>query len=247
MNKWILLLLFATSFSWSQTDFDQANNAYKKGDYEAAIQGYQKIVKSGLESCDLYYNLGNAYFKKDSLAHAIYFYEKALLISPNDKDIQNNLAFAKSKTIDAIVELPKVGFNKLMHEFTGSFHYNTWGKFAIVWCFVFVLLFAGYYFSERSFQKRIFFIGMFVVPFMILTTLFAAWFEKYLYESENPAIIFESILSVKNEPRSKAIEAFQLHEGTKVYIVEELDGWYRIQLQDESEGWIPEESVRMIK
>jgi tetratricopeptide (TPR) repeat protein len=247
MKKILILLLLFTGICWSQPDFDEANKAYKKGNYEKATQLYQKIVDSGLESCDLYYNLGNAYFKQDSLANAIFYYEKALLISPNDKDIQNNLAFAKSKTIDAIEELPKVGFNKLMHEFTGSFHYNTWGKFAIIWSLIMVLLFAGYYFSEKSLQKRIFFIAMFIAPFMMLTTLFAAWFEKYLYESENPAIIFESILSVKNEPRSKAIEAFQLHEGTKVYIVEELDGWYRIQLQDETEGWIPEESVRMIK
>lgn len=247
MKKILILLLLFTGICWSQSDFDEANKAYKKGNYEKATQLYQKIVDSGLESCDLYYNLGNAYFKQDSLANAIFYYEKALLISPNDKDIQNNLAFAKSKTIDAIEELPKVGFNKLMHEFTGLFHYNTWGKFAIIWSFIMVLLFAGYYFSEKSLQKRIFFIAMFIAPFMMLTTLFAAWFEKYLYESENPAIIFESILSVKNEPRSKAIEAFQLHEGTKVYIVEELDGWYRIQLQDETEGWIPEGSVRMIK
>jgi tetratricopeptide (TPR) repeat protein len=126
MKKILILLLLFTGICWSQTDFDEANKAYKKGNYEKATQLYQKIVDSGLESCDLYYNLGNAYFKQDSLANAIFYYEKALLISPNDKDIQNNLAFAKSKTIDAIEELPKVGFNKLMHEFTGSFHYNTW-------------------------------------------------------------------------------------------------------------------------
>jgi tetratricopeptide (TPR) repeat protein len=247
MKNTLFLFLISTIFGWSQTAFDQANNAYKKGNYAEATTLYHQIIADDLQSCDLYYNLGNAYFKQDSLAKAIYYYEKALLISPNDKDIQNNLAFAKTKTIDAIAELPKVGFNKLMHQFTGSFHYNTWGKFAIIWGFIFVLFFIGYYFSEKTIKKRVFFVGMFVIPFMLITCLFAGWFEKYLYELEKPAIIFEAVLSVKNEPRNKAIEAFQLHEGTKVYILEELDGWFRIKLADDNEGWIPIQSVKEIK
>uniref|UniRef100_UPI00404B21C0 tetratricopeptide repeat protein n=1 Tax=Flavobacterium sp. TaxID=239 RepID=UPI00404B21C0 len=247
MKKILFLLVISTSFGWSQAIFDQANDAYKKGNYEQATDLYRQIIADGKQSCDLYYNLGNAYFKQDSLAQAIYFYEKALLISPNDKDMQNNLAFAKTKTIDAIEELPKVGFNKLMHNFTGSFHFNTWGKFAIVWGFVFVLFFIGYYFSDKTFNKRLFFVGMFVIPFFLISSLFAGWFEKYLHELENPAIIFEPVLSVKNEPRNKSTEAFQLHEGTKVYVLEELDGWYRIKLSDDNEGWIPIESVKEIK
>jgi tetratricopeptide (TPR) repeat protein len=195
----------------------------------------------------LYYNLANAHYKLDQVAPAIYYYEKALLISPNDKDIKNNLKFAKAKTIDEIKETPKVGFEKLIQSFTGLMHYNIWSYLSIGFSFVFLFFFIGYYYSQSSLYKRIFFVGMFVIPFLLFFSLFSAWFEKEQDESVRPAVVFADVIAVKNEPRENATDAFELHEGTKVFVLETVENWKKIQLTDETEGWISSDAIKELK
>lgn len=245
-NVLFLFLLIAQTF-WAQSAFDKGNEAYRKGDFQNAIDQYESVVKSKNESCDLYYNLANSYYKLNQVAPAIYYYEKALLISPNDKDIQNNLQFAKNRTIDDIKEVKKVGFEKILGNFTSLVHYNTWSYIIIGLSILFLLFFIGYYFSETALAKRIFFIGMFVLPFFIVFGFFAAYFEKNLYQNEKPAIIFVPIVSVKSEPREMASETFVIHEGTKVYVKETLDKWKKIELTDETEGWVESVNIKELK
>ena len=247
MKNLVYLLLFFTQIIWGQNVFETGNEHYRKGNYEEAIKSYESIIKGKKESCDLYYNLANAHYKLDHVGPAIYYYEKALLISPNDKDIKNNLKFAKAKTIDEIKEIPKVGFEKLVQSFTGLVHYDVWAYIAIGFSFVFLLFFIGYYFSQSTLYKRIFFVGMFVVPFLLFFSLFAAWFEKDQDDSVRPAIVFAEVISVKNEPRDNATDAFVLHEGTKVFVLESLDNWKKIQLTDETEGWITSDAIKELK
>jgi tetratricopeptide (TPR) repeat protein len=247
MKKIVYLLLFLTQVFWAQGVFEKGNEHYRKGNYQEAIQSYESILKGKKESADLYYNLANAHYKLDHVGPAIYYYEKALLIRPNDKDIKNNLKFAKAKTIDEIKEIPKVGFEKFLQSFTGLFHYDTWSYIAIGFSFVFLLFFIGYYFSQSSLYKRIFFVGMFVIPFLLFFSLFAAWFEKEQDESVRPAIVFAEVITVKNEPRENATDAFVLHEGTKVFVLETVENWKKIQLTDETEGWITSEAIKELK
>lgn len=247
MKKIVYLLLFLTQVFWAQGVFEKGNEHYRKGNYQEAIQSYESILKGKKESSDLYYNLANAHYKLDHVGPAIYYYEKALMIRPKDKDIKNNLKFAKAKTIDEIKETPKVGFEKLVQSVTGLAHYDVWSYIAIGFSFVFLLFFIGYYFSQSSFYKRVFFVGMFVVPFLLLFSLFAAWFEKDQDDSVRPAIVFAEVISVKNEPRDSATDAFVLHEGTKVFVLESLDNWKKIQLTDETEGWIVSDAIKELK
>jgi ABC-type bacteriocin/lantibiotic exporter with double-glycine peptidase domain len=183
----------------------------------------------------------------NKVAPAIYNYEKALVLEPNDKEVQNNLKFAHKLQIDEIKEVPKVGFEKLIRDFTGTFHYNTWAWIAVAFVFLVVLFFIGYYFSQTTVFKRIFFIGMFVLVFLLLISILSAIFEKNHYENERPAIVFAEAVSVKNEPRASGSEVFILHEGTKVFVKETLENWKKIQLTDGSEGWIEESAIRKVK
>ncbi len=242
-----ITLFFLTQLIGAQSVFDKGNEHYRNGNYNEAIAAYESIIKGKKESCDLYFNLANAYYKLDKVGPAIYYYEKALQISPNDKDIQNNLKFAKSKTIDDIKEIPKVGFEKFIQNLTSSFHSDTWAKIAVGFSVLFLLFFIGYYFSETTLSKRIYFIGLFIVPFLLLLSVLAAWFEKSQDQKERPAIVFAEKTTVLNEPRNNATEAFILHEGTKVFVLESLDQWKKIQLTDESEGWILSEAIKELK
>lgn len=88
---------------------------------------------------------------------------------------------------------------------------------------------------------------MFIVPFLLIFSLFASWFEKEQDDSVQPAIVFAEVISVKNEPRENATDAFVLHEGTKVFVLEKLDNWKKIQLTDETEGWIMSDAIKELK
>lgn len=247
MNKLVFIFLFITQIFLAQNGFEKGNALYQKGEYEAAISAYESVLKGKQQSAEVYFNLGNCYYKLNKVAPAIYNYEKALVFHPNDSEIINNLKFAQKMTIDEIKEVPKVGFAKLLRDFTAIFHYDSWAWIAVSLSTLFLLFFVGYYFSQITIWKRIFFIGMFVLVFMILISVLAAIFEKDHDVNERPAIIFAEVAEVKGEPKASSSDVFVLHEGTKVYIKETLDNWRKVELTDGSEGWMESSALKEVK
>jgi len=247
MKNLLFIIILISQSILSQSVFDKANNAYKQGNYQQAIDSYQSILKSKKHSSGIYFNMANCYYKLNQVAPAIYNYEKALLLNPKDKDIKTNLEFAKNRRIDDIKIVQTVGFEKLFKDITNMFNYNTWGYVIIILSFVFLLFFIGYYFSETTLAKRIFFVGIFGLPIIIIGAIFSALLEKSNREKFNPAIVFSESSSVKTEPKENAQEAFVLHEGTKVFILEEVDAFSKIILEDETEGWIYKKDIKTIK
>ena len=242
---YISLLIFQVSLA--QTAFDQGNKFYGKENYEAAITSYESVVNSGKQSAELYFNLGNCYYKLHKVAPAIYNYEKALLLSPNDTEIKTNLEFARKMAIDDIKVIPKVGFSKLIQDFTAKYYYDTWAWIAVAFAFLFLLFFVGYYFSHSTVLKRVFFFGMFLWLIGIGLSTASSFYEKGRIDNEKPAIVFAETASVKSEPKSGATAAFVLHEGTKVYILESIANWKKVELTDETTGWIEESAIKEIK
>jgi len=247
MKKTVFLLLLITQVFFAQTGFEKGNALYQKGNYNEAITAYESVLSNKKQSAELYFNLGNCYYKLNKVAPAIYNYEKALVLNPNDNEIKNNLKFAQKMTIDEIKDVPKVGFAKLLRDFTAEFHYDTWAWIAVSFSGLFLLFFVGYYFSQTTLLKRIFFFGMFVLVFLILISVLSAIFEKSHYENERPAIIFAEVTEVKGEPKSSASAVYTLHEGTKVYVHDVLDNWKKIELTDGSEGWIESAAIKEVK
>ena len=242
---YILLLIFQISLA--QNAFDQGNKFYGKENFEAAIRSYESVVNSGKQSAELYFNLGNCYYKLHKVAPAIYNYEKALLLSPNDTEIKTNLEFARKMAIDDIKVIPKVGFSKLIQDFTSKYYYDTWAWIAVAFAFLFLLFFVGYYFSHSTVFKRVFFFGMFFWLLGIGLSTASGFYEKGRMDNERPAIVFAETASVKSEPKISATDAFVLHEGTKVYILESIANWKKVELADETTGWIEESAIKEIK
>ncbi|WP_395046697.1 tetratricopeptide repeat protein [Flavobacterium sp.] len=247
MKNILYIFLLITQTFWAQTAFNKGNNLYQKGNYEEAITVYESVVKSGKQSAELYFNLGNCYYKLNKVAPAIFNFEKALLLNPNDTEIQNNLDFAQKMTIDEVVEVPKVGFAKIIRDFTSSFHYDTWAWIAIVFSVFFLICFVGYYFSNTTMLKRIFFTTMLFVLLFTIMSVFAGFFEKNQSINDRPAIVFADITSVKSEPKSSAQDAFVLHAGTKVFVLESLNNYKKIQLLDLKQGWIEKSAIKELK
>ena len=246
MRYFVYLFLLASQFIYAQ-DFEKANELYRGEKYEAAAQEYEKIVASGKESSELYFNLANAYYKLAKVGPSIYYYEKALLLNPHDSEIENNLKFAQKMQIDDVKEFQVSGIKSLVTNFTSTFHYNTWAWIAIAAAFLFFICFAVYYFTSTSTLKRAFFIVMLLLLVSMVLSVSSALYQKRIVDNQNPAIVYVPSAPVKGEPKESSTDAFILHEGTKVYITERLDQWRKITLADGNDGWIEAKSLRELK
>ena len=246
-----IALLLNTFVSLAQQSneplFDKANSAYNKGEYQAAIEDYLKISESGKHSAELYYNLGNAYYKLNQIAPSIYYYEKALVLKPNDTDIKNNLQFARNMTVDAIDVMPKTGVDRLVSSVVGVFSHTVWAIGSIVFMVLFVVVFLLYYFSSYHRQKRLYFVLSFCFILVAIGALLGAYKQYTLQNSNTLAIIFAKETSVTSEPNMGSQEIFQLHEGTKVNVLDTMAGWKQIRLADGKIGWLPEGELKVIK
>jgi tetratricopeptide (TPR) repeat protein len=247
MKKYVFLVLFITQILFGQGVFEAANENYKKGNYQEAIAGYESILKAKKHSAAIYFNLGNCYYKLQKVAPAIYNYEKALLLQPNDNEISTNLKFAQKLQIDDIKIVQEVGFHKLIKDVTSKYHYNTWAWIGVVGAFLFLGLFVGYYFTQSSGFKRFYFTAMIFALLFILISIAAAMHERNDYLNDNPAIVFAEVAPVKSEPKEAIPNLFVIHEGTKVKVLETIDNWKKIQLQDEKMGWILSSAIKEIK
>ena len=244
----ILLLTYNARATDIKNDFQSANQFYQSGKYEQAIKMYEATADNNkLESAELYFNLGNCYYKLHKVAPAIYNYEKAKQLAPDDTEIETNLDFARKMAIDDIKIIPKVGFGKILLDFTSSFNFDTWAWISIAFAALFFLFFVGYYFSATSFKKRSYFVGMIVMIIGVFIGLFSAYFEKSRLQNENPAIVFAEVIVVKSEPKNASQDAFTLHEGAKVQIIESVANWKKIQLTDETTGWIDEKALKSLR
>jgi tetratricopeptide (TPR) repeat protein len=247
MKKLVYLFLLITQAFFAQSGFDAGNTLYKKGEYKQAIDAYSTVLASKKQSAELYYNIANCYYKLNKVAPAIYNYEKALVLSPNNTDVLNNLTFAQKRTVDEVKVIPKVGFEKLLRDFTAIYNYDKWAWLAITFSVLFLLGFLGYYFSGASVLKRVFFVSMFLMLVFVVVSFSAAMFERNYAVNERPAIVFADRTEVKSEPQNKGNKVIDLHEGTKVYVKKVEGSWKKVQLTDGTVGWIDSEAIREVK
>ncbi|WP_372745207.1 tetratricopeptide repeat protein [Lutibacter sp.] len=250
MKKLVLSIVVLFSvFSFAQTPealFAKANNFYKNGNYSKAIDTYLSIEKQGLQSDVLYYNIGNSYYKLNKVAPSIYYYEKALKINPANEDVISNLAFAKRMTIDVIEELPKTFLQRFTANVIQKYTFDTWAIIAVSTSFLAALLFLFYYFSSGTKIKLLLFNTSILALFILAISTFFAFKNYDIVKNTKMAIIFTDKVEVKNAPTTTSDDAFELHEGTKVQILDELDNWKKIKLADGKIGWIAKRNLKEI-
>lgn len=242
-----LILLFAVPvLGQNPALFEEGNEAYNDGNYEEAIENYEEILNSGEVSAELYYNLGNAHYKLNNIAPSVYYYEKALQLNPNDTDIKNNLEFARNMVLDDIEEVQKSGFDAIWRDTVSVLDYNEWGWLAISCAVLFAIFFLIYYFSRKSFQKRLFFtLSMVVLVGMFFSVIFAFQQKSYV-TSDQFAVIFSEEAEVRSEPTQRSEEIFTLHEGTKVEVLESYQDWVKFELANGLQGWMDKNHIKFL-
>ena len=250
MNKINFFLIFWIGIACQAQNLDSlftsANKLYQQESYVKALEVYQQIESKQHESSALYFNIANIYYKTNQVAPSIYYYEKALKLAPNDKDILFNLGFAQRMTLDTIEALPKSLGQKFRDTVILKFTYNTWAIIAVIFAFLFALLFLLYHFSYSTVKKRIYFISSILVVVFTLLSIFFSYKNYQYIQNTVSAIIYVQQAAVKNAPTQTSNVNFELHEGTKVLILETLDTWRKIKIADGKTGWIEEKKLKEI-
>jgi hypothetical protein len=243
----ILAFLIATAtFAQAGDLLQKGNDAYMKGDYKTAIENYSQILKTNMESPEVYYNLGNAYYKTGQYSLAILNYERAKLLKPNDPDIDFNIKLADQHVVDAIQQLPVLFFVRWWDSLTNSKSSDTWAIYSII-AFVLFLVMMGFYFFSRTGEIRrlTFWAGVLLVVVSMFTWSFAAR-QKSRMLSHNYAVVMQATVTVKSSPSDKGTNLFVVHEGLKVKITDKLGDWFEIMLPDGNKGWLLAETVERI-
>ena len=226
--------------------FVQANELYRQENYTEALKAYEEIEAMDQESWALYYNIGNIHYKMNRVAPAIFYYEKALKLRPDQPDVRFNLEFANQMVLDNIEPLPRNLGQRFMDAVILKLTYETWAKIAVGLAFLFALLFLMYHFSYSTGKKRFYFISSIVTVILVTTSVFFAFRNQLYVKNNREAIIFATEAEVMNAPTTTSEAYFELHEGTKVTVLESLDNWKKIRIADGKIGWIEEKDLKEI-
>lgn len=246
-----------TMSAGSQTEFSAArqesnvtkaegDSAYMRNDYASAIQIYENLLKNG-EAAEVYYNLGNSYYKADDIAKAILNYERALLLQPGNADIRANLEIARSKTIDKVIPVPEIFFVAWTKSLINSLSVDAWAKLGVVFFILLLVSLYLFFFSKQIAGKKTGFIGGIVfLVLVVLSNVFAAQ-QKNELTDRNAAIVLSPSVTVRSTPSESGTSLFILHEGRKVEIKDNtMREWKEIRLEDGKVGWVPASAVEVI-
>ena len=225
----------------------QADSAYVNNDFANAVYMYENILANQGESADIYYNLGNSYYKMNQIAKAIVNYEKALVLNPGNGDIRFNLELAQSKTVDKVTPITEMFFITWTKSLINTMNEKGWARTGIISFIGVLLMLALYFFSKKIALKKIGFISAVCLFFVcILANIFASS-QKSEAQSHSTAIIMTPSITVKSTPNEGGTDLFILHEGRKVSIKDNtMREWKEIQLEDGNAGWVPASAIEII-
>lgn len=225
----------------------EADSAYARNDFATAVEIYEGILANEGESSDIYYNLGNSYYKMDNMAKAVLNYERALLLNPGDGDIRFNLELARSKTVDKVTPVSEMFFVTWTRSLANTMSERAWAWAGISLFILMILALALFVFGKRVVLKKVGFIS--AICFFLLTilaNLFASGQKSELVNRDS-AIIMAPSVTVKSTPNQSGTDLFILHEGRKVMIKDNsMKEWKEIRLEDGNVGWVPASVIEII-
>ena len=246
MKKLILFLTIVMSgfgaFSFNADSvLTQANTAYQNEDYELAIQKYMELISNDYLSADLYYNLGNAYYKSNEIGEAIWAYENAHKINPADEDINFNLEFVNDLTVDKI-SVEKKGIGSWLNKNIFSFSPNFWLMVSVVSAFIIAFLLYLFFTPTSHLINNLSLLGVALFGIVFLSSIAFSIVQKNRITGQSKVVVIESAAKVLTQPNEDAPTSFQLHEGAQMNIKSKNDQWYEVELNNNT-GWVSKNSV----
>lgn len=219
-------------------------NAYSEGRWADARDAWTGIAAQGLESAELYYNIGNACFKEEDIAHAVLWYERALKADPSFDDARFNLEFARSRVMDRIEEVPEFFLEQWGRKACWLLPSGTWAVLCLVFLAATLAMLLLFLLGHGAARKAGFFTGIATLLLTLLCLDFAFW-QRTDALRHNEAVVTVPVTEVKSSPGS-GVSLFVLHEGTKVKLLENVGTWTNVELADGRQGWMETGTIEVI-
>jgi len=222
--------------------FNQGNQYYEGGKFDQAIAEYEKIVNLGVKNYQVFYNLGNSYFRQNQLGKSVLSYRRALVLKPGDDDTEANLTYVKLFTLDKLEEQKINPLSNLLQWFLGL-----WSKdnLALLTSLFYILSVVLGIFMLLQGVKRYLLFGLISFSILFVISGTSLW-AKIKVDSINYGVVVVTQTEVRSGPGQDYVLQFTGHEGLELKVDEQAVGWYRISLPNGIKGWIPKEAVEII-
>lgn len=247
----LLLVLFVLSSkiilgSDAEETMKQGNQFYMNNNYEKAIEKYSELVKKGYSGKELFYNLGNAYFKTGRIGFSILNYEKALRLAPSDEDIIYNLKIANARTVDKIEIFPRLFLIQWWESLVNFYSVNGWTQIIYVLYLLIIALVGAFFLTRRHRVQKLSLAGLIPLIIVFALSVFILALKINFESTQQTGILVENTASVKLSPDRQSGDAFIIHEGIKVNVEDKVNGWLKIRLADGKVGWIENRELAKI-
>ncbi len=243
--KFIILIFLYPVFAVTENmnlHYEKGVNAYRNNQYDLAIQEFEAILDNNWDSPELYYNLGNAYYRNGNTSGAVWAYESCLRLSPIYADAEYNLKLANLKVKDR-VELPAPPI--YLKWYMGIKEHYTSSIWINITLFI-LLLFS----LSMTIPRILSFVSLNYIPGLFVTLFFCSLFFSlhsiWTDNSVNQGIIYYYSVEARSEPNKYSARLFEVHEGLKVLVNQISEDWVEIELLDGNAGWIENHQIRLI-
>lgn len=250
------LLILTLPASFAATAVQQADSAYNKKNFQDALYYYQAAAEKDGVSSDLYYNMGNTYYRLGDLGHAVLNYRRALALDPSNEEARLNLEFVRTKITDKPEDdstfLRNVHLKIVSWMSPDAWAWTSMGVFALM-----IGLIAIYLFAPSVNARKVGFFGAFVMLFIFIYTLYVAWSSANAYNGNGRAVVTAPVTNLRSTPassNSSADKVVPIHEGTELIILDSLATpddpkvplWYDVKINNTSRAWLPAADVEKV-
>lgn len=258
ISQYLLLLLLVSlspTLSYGNAPHEEsiitskahADSLYSSGAYEEAIAAYKHIIEDKGFSPELYYNLGNSYYKLNDMAHAILNYERGLKLDPSDSDLRYNLSIARSKIQDKSSSPSEFFIVAWWKSFSNLLSLNQLKLSGLI-CFLLFLASLIYKSIHKKETDKPYMKYISILLFVLFLLCNLSAYQQYrTIVSTRCGIVISESVNVKSSPSKNSMDLFEIHSGTRLTILDNsMKEWLEIRYEDDKEGWIEKESIELI-
>jgi len=235
-----LALFFSICVS-GQSTLEIGNKAYQDEHYDIAIQNYIEAISNNQKSSDLFYNLGNAYFRTNEIGEAIWAYEQALKIDPSNTDIIYNLTYTNNLTADKLTTKSK-GIGNWLTKNVFQFSENFWFYISLLSALVTAISLYFFFIPSSHLVNNLSLLLTSIFGLLLILSFTFAIMHKSRLINTNSAVIINSNSKIFTSPKFDSTISFELHEGAQLNIKRTQDDWYEVSL-NKNTGWISKSEV----